>query len=451
MMTTEIINKLYNNIEDLKGLKGKQKQVYIKDLLEDESKIKEWDILFQVLEFQYDKRYSSGINKKSLDKVYKEEPLQDINTLMELLNFLKENNTGSNAIISTVQGYIRKFDDSNSKYRKLLEDIVMQNLKVGIKAKVINKVIEEYNSKHEVKQSLIFDWQIQGGKPRENLSLKEGEEFVLQQKLNGIRATYYKGQLLARSGKEHFGFCTIIKEIEKIFGKRYVIDGELIRYNHDKVDDNTNFRLTASIVNSKEYTSEKETIHMRIYDIVPVSEFDKGDFTQSYITSRMDFIQSFKDNCEGSHINILPIIYKGSDQSVIEDELEISDKLGLEGLMLYKDCKYKKAKHNGLIKIKSFKFSDLRIVDWYEGDPTGKWAGLFGGFIVEYKGNTVKVGGGYTDEQREYFLQNADKYIGRIAEIKYKEESQDSKTGLYSVQFPIMVSIRELGKEVSYE
>ena len=127
------------------------------------------------------------------------------------------------------------------------------------------------------------------------------------------------------------------------------------------------------------------------------------------------------------------------------------DDLGLEGLMLYKDVVYKKSKHNGLIKVKSFKFSDLKIVDWFMGEETGKLKDNFGGFIVEYKGNTVRVGSGYTDEQRAFFLQNADDYIGKIAEIKYKEESKDSKTGKYSLQFPVFQRIRDDKKDVSYE
>jgi DNA ligase-1 len=55
-----------------------------------------------------------------------------------------------------------------------------------------------------------------------------------------------------------------------------------------------------------------------------------------------------------------------------------------------------------------------------------------------------------TDEQRDTFWQHRDELIGRIVEVKYKEESSDKKTGQLSLQFPIFVSLREEGKEVSY-
>lgn len=45
------------------------------------------------------------------------------------------------------------------------------------------------------------------------------------------------------------------------------------------------------------------------------------------------------------------------------------------------------------------------------------------------------------------FVMSLDKYYV----LKYKEVSKDKKTGLESLQFPIYVQIRELGKDVSYD
>ena len=55
-----------------------------------------------------------------------------------------------------------------------------------------------------------------------------------------------------------------------------------------------------------------------------------------------------------------------------------------------------------------------------------------------------------TDEQRDKFWRLGDELHGRVIEVKYKEESRDKKTGLSSLQFPIFVSLREIGKEESY-
>ena len=52
---------------------------------------------------------------------------------------------------------------------------------------------------------------------------------------------------------------------------------------------------------------------------------------------------------------------------------------------------------------------------------------------------------------RDYWWEHRYELIDRIAELKYKEETKDSKTGLPSIQFPQWNRLREEGKEVSYE
>ena len=76
---------------------------------------------------------------------------------------------------------------------------------------------------------------------------------------------------------------------------------------------------------------------------------------------------------------------------------------------------------------------------------------MLGALIIDYKGNKVSVGGGYSDEQRQEIWKNRDSYIGKILQVKFKEETKNKETGLISLQFGTFVCIREDGKEVSYE
>ena len=48
-------------------------------------------------------------------------------------------------------------------------------------------------------------------------------------------------------------------------------------------------------------------------------------------------------------------------------------------------------------------------------------------------------------------MNNRDKIIGRVIEVKYNEVTTDKKTGLESLQFPVYCGLREVGKEVNYE
>ena len=116
--------------------------------------------------------------------------------------------------------------------------------------------------------------------------------------------------------------------------------------------------------------------------------------------------------------------------------------------MYIKNCSWKNKRHSGILKVKKFLNADCKIIGYEEG--TGAFEGKLGSFIIDYKGNKVGVGSGYTEEERIEFWNNRDEYIGRILQVKFKEETKDKKTGLISIQFPIYQCIREVGKEVSY-
>ncbi|MGL5189154.1 MAG: hypothetical protein ACRC7S_05795, partial [Cetobacterium sp.] len=335
---------IYNRFKELQELKGsKLKAEWIKNnITEDNS------ILELILSIQFDPRITTNLAKKSINKNVKVNNDVEIKTIQECLAYLLNRCSGKDIDIANIRYYIEYVKNLHGDDVALfVENICIQNLKLGIKEDAINKAVGK---------QVIYSWNVQGGKPQDNLTLKDGEVFALQLKLNGIRASYYNGELKARSGINHTGFNTIINEIKSIFGDNYFIDGELIRNNHDNISDNENFRKTLSIVNSKEYTQEKEDILFRIYDIIPINEYDNDDFKMKYISERMNFIQSFKDKMS-NHLQILEVDYVGSDKTMIDKLLEKYDNLGLEGLMLYKNVTYKKSKHNGLIKIKSFKFS----------------------------------------------------------------------------------------------
>lgn len=147
-------------------------------------------------------------------------------------------------------------------------------------------------------------------------------------------------------------------------------------------------------------------------------------------------------------LSVVEILYTGMDMSMIAPCLDRMIREGKEGLMLNRNSKYFRKRHNGILKVKQFYTVDLEIVDLEEG--TGRLSGTLGAFVVRYKGNFLRVGSGMTDNQRNTFWNDGVALIGRIIEVKYKEESYDRKTGLPSLQFPIFVQLREFGKQESY-
>ena len=83
-------------------------------------------------------------------------------------------------------------------------------------------------------------------------------------------------------------------------------------------------------------------------------------------------------------------------------------------------------------------------------EGSGRLSGVLGAFVVDFKGNEVNVGSGFSDEQRTQFWNRRGDLIGELCEIKYKELSYDKSTGAESLQFPIFISIRSDKNEVSY-
>ena len=68
----------------------------------------------------------------------------------------------------------------------------------------------------------------------------------------------------------------------------------------------------------------------------------------------------------------------------------------------------------------------------------------------DYKGFEVKVGSGFTDEDRKYFWNNQNELLGRVITVQYFEETTNKKDNSLSLRFPIYRELREEGKEVSY-
>ena len=92
---------------------------------------------------------------------------------------------------------------------------------------------------------------------------------------------------------------------------------------------------------------------------------------------------------------------------------------------------------------------DLPIVKCEEG--TGRLSGMLGAFVLRYKNNEVRVGSGFTDEQRKNFWEHKEAMVDVLCEVKYKEISKDKNTGMDSLQFPIFVQIRSDKSDISYE
>lgn len=206
------------------------------------------DMFKQCLIFLFDDNIQTGIKLKSLQKELNYSMSVNVpNTWTECMEYFKANNTGRDVDIEIAQRYI---NCRTEEYKWFYKGMITKTLKLGCDKKTVNKVIP----------NLIFEWKVQLGSPQEKLKLKNGEKFFLSQKLNGIRGTFANGVILSRQGKQITGLQHIIDDIYNLNLDSYFIDGELIRKNVDKLDDNENFRLSTSIVNSDNDNNQQSSL-----------------------------------------------------------------------------------------------------------------------------------------------------------------------------------------------
>lgn len=423
----ETVISLFKQIQSTSSLN--EKKVIINDNKDNE-------LFKKCLKFLCDSNIQTGLSTKKISK--KVHPSNYILAEFEdVIQYLKTNNTGTDYDISMIQSFI---NEQPKEYRSFYIDLITKKFRLGCDKKVINSVIP----------GLISSWDVQQAYPiSEKNEPKDGEWFALSKKLNGNNCAYYKGQLISRQGKPFTGLDHIIKDIERLPNhENYMFNGELIRKNYDNLSDNDNFQIGTGIINSDE--SDKSCIKFVIYECIPNEEFENGESKLKYKARREQILNPLTTaiSCLNTdNLEVVSIIYEGSDKSVIQPLLDKADKDGWEGLMLNKDAKWKNKRNNGILKVKSFKHADIRCTDIIEGD--GKYKGTLGLIKCDYKGYELGVGSGFTDEQRNYYWNNPNEIIGKIVQIKFKGETKNKNGGI-SVQFPIFEIIRNDKSEPSY-
>lgn len=423
----------YTDVLALQSLNGANKKVqFLREHREDE-----W--LKRFLYYALNPLLTYNLSEKTLreenEDAVANTKLVFFTDIFQCCEYLSRLRAMDDATVRQVKSLI--YHHYRKKEREIYIKLLSKTLRLGVTAKTVNKVMP----------NLIPEWEVQQAYPIDKYPVEEGAEFWLTQKLNGARATYYNGQLVARSGLAYKGLEHIIQELYWIRGSGFVLDGELTLRDKGNLSDNEAFRVATGIINSDD--KDKTRICYTIFDIIPVQDFEGSEPTLPYSKRRavLDELANQFDK-EFSPVKVLPVLYHGKDTEKINSLLNQMVAEDKEGLMLNYDVPYRRTRHKGILKIKRFYTMDLPILRCEEG--TGRLEGTLGAFVLDFKGSEVKVGSGFTDEQRTLFWQKRDDMPGVLCEVKYKDVSSDKNTGLVSLQFPVFVQLRTDKTEVSY-
>jgi DNA ligase-1 len=180
-------------------------------------------------------------------------------------------------------------------------------------------------------------------------------------------------------------------------------------------------------------------IKFHIFDCVDAESWQQ-QVSQNHYRQRLLDLQKTIGDTEGT-----PFRYVKSTTANDETELRqfYNECLteGYEGVMLKRlDTPYQWKRTDAILKMKPVATEEAVIVGWHLSPEKTKRAGQFGGFHVLTKNGVVtKVGGGYTDAQKQQIQdEGPDTYIGRIAEV----EHQPPFTNTGALRFPVFSRFR---------
>ena len=387
----------------------------------------------RVLNFLGDPNQVIGLSTKKIQKDV--ELVEHQLTLAELLDYLIVNNTGTDKEVGMVKHYLAQFDEHT---KDVLAQVIGKSWTTTVGASLLNEV-------YGIDFIPVFDVQLAFPYEKKINSYKDDDVFVVTQKLDGFRAVIEvkNGKVMSvktRKGKEISGLTELITDMNNVIDAslgHLIYDGELLLEDpENKWTSGERFQLTGQMISSE---GECYGLGYHIFDALPYEEFKAGISNENYITRRARYLENFTS---GQLVRAIPVLGT-TDKAGIPSWSDYATEHGFEGVMLNDPNAYYETKRTkGLLKVKRMHTADLQVVGFEEAID-GKNRGGLKSLIVQLdENNTFNVSSGLTDELREDIWKNQDKYMGKIIEIKYFEETTN-KDGGRSLRFPVVLGFRD--------
>jgi ATP-dependent DNA ligase len=448
--------ELFDRIEEIAGNASRTvKEELVLKLLE------ESELARQVIKLTYDPFITFGITpkkaKKNGDGVFDTETPQPWIMLHQLRNRELTGNAATDAVSIMLQAL-------EPKSSQLLWRILSKDMRAGFTQNTVNRAMPGTIPVFEVMLSKEF----------EEKRVKQWPVAV-EPKLDGFRGLWLvkpdKAQAFSRVGNhfpalDHLGdHLTNMVTMALVVAKREAANGSEIHKVYEKllgtdkpylaVDSEVttgSFNKTSGDVRRQSADAEDAVIN--VFDAIPY-KLMVGDGKEIAIPFKLrrQFVE-FLVSCKVGDAPIVatPLVLANSVEEIYA-VYNANRAAGLEGAMVKPlDAPYAKKKSHLWMKMKACETEDLRVTGWFEGKEGTKLEGKFGGFIVDREGVEVRIGGGFSDAEREEFLEaviadapiNPDihsvprKCIGRLIEVEFHEVTPDG-----SLRHPRFVRFRD--------
>ena len=393
----------------------------------------QYESVCKVLNYTYDTYKQYGVTSANCKK--NSDLMGHPNTYGSLFTLLDDLNnrvcTGHTAIAN-----VNRFVHENFIYKDLIFNIIDRNLKTRSTASMINKVKPGLIPTFDVALAKAFDEKTQK-------KVNWEDRWFVSRKLDGVRCLTVidasgEPKFFSRQGKEFLTLDHLKLDIKALGLKNTVLDGEVCI-----VDQNGNEDFAGIIkeIKRKDHTIVKPYYWM--FDMLSMEDFNSK-------TSEVTFGQRITDLLDlslGKGLTLIGVLPQEICNDQIFSAMMAQSKAnGWEGLMLRKDAAYKGKRSDEILKVKQM-FDDEYIVVDLENDVHRVIVDgaeveelMLKNVIIEHKGNQVRVGSGFSHEQRRHYFANPNEILGKQITVQYFEESQ-SKSGEYSLRFPVIKAV----------
>lgn len=219
------------------------------------------------------------------------------------------------------------------------------------------------------------------------------------------------------------------------FGSKIIFDGEVVNIKGDFAKHMSEFRRL--------HNMDASGFRYRIFDVVVENVSFKQRYEKYLVNNNKTLRPWFPSDIDLGTLEYTSDRDKMACKVAYLPHYELAKhpnqlakqavELGLEGIMLKTwTHEYQHKRSWDWCKVKPQYSEDLKVVDKFAG--TGKYKESLGGLVVERAGKLVKVGSGFSDEQRRIFWQNPPKMI----EVEYQEVTDKG-----SLRFPRFKRVRE--------
>lgn len=364
------------------------------------------------------------------------------NTLMKLAN----REVTGDAAERLLQDTVALFEYES---QEILYKIIDRNLKIGVSLDNFLDVIGEKASKFEVALAENLN-KVKGVNPIDGT-------YFISRKLDGVRCICYINKrpdytairFVSRQGKNFTTLNNLAAPVgyftRTLPDGNWVLDGEICVMDENG---NENFHGLMKEVTRKNHTIENPRYN--VFDLLTLDEFE-GKTPSPLFSARLYSLQSLELHNSCEPIKVLEQ-ERVTSQEVLDLWVTTAKENGWEGCMLRKDVPYKRGRSKDLLKIKGMQDAEYEVVGVETGKATYNEGGhkefdVASALYIKHKDNIVKVGSGLSKEQRLRWFDHPEEIIGKMITVQYFEETQDSKTGEYSLRFPVLKYVYENGRD----